>query len=120
MSIVEAQPLHTPSLRRSSRVRNVPLRYGFIIENNNASHIIENDDLMTYSKAVMSSDFDKWLNTMKSKIDFMDTNQVWTLLNTPESVTLIGYKWVFKRKIGADGQEETYKVRLVAKSCRQK
>ena len=76
MPIVEAQPLHTLSLRRSSRVRNVSLRYGFIIENDNTSHIIENDDPTTYSEAVMSSDSDKWLNVMKSKMDSIYTNQV--------------------------------------------
>ena len=76
VSIVEAQPLHTPPLQRSSRVHNVPFRYGFIIENDSLSHIIENDDPTIYSKAVMSSDSDKWLNIMKFKIDSMYTNQV--------------------------------------------
>ena len=57
--IVEVQPLHTPLFQRSNRVCNVPLRYRFIIENDNISHIIENDDPMIYSKAVMSSDSNK-------------------------------------------------------------
>ena len=57
--IVEAQPLHTPPLRRSSRVHSVLLRYGFVIENDNTTHIIENDDPMTFSEAVMSSDSNK-------------------------------------------------------------
>ena len=59
VSIVEAQPLHILPLRRSSKVCSVPLRYVFIIENDNTTHIIENDDPMTYSKAVMSNDSDK-------------------------------------------------------------
>ena len=58
---------------------------------------------MTYSKAVMSSDSNKWLNAMKSEMDFIYTNQVWTLVDAPEGVTPIDCKWVFKRKIGADG-----------------
>ena len=57
--IVEAQPLHTPPLRRLSRVHSVPLRYGFTIENDNISHIIKNDDPMIYSEVIMSSDSDK-------------------------------------------------------------
>ena len=68
----------------------------------------------------MSSDSDKWLNTMKFEIDSMYTNQVWTLIDAPEGVTPIDCKWVFKRKIGVDGQVETYKARLVAKDFRQK
>ena len=71
---------------------NVPLRYGFIIENNNISHIIENNDLTTYSEAVMNSDSDKWLNTMKFEMDSMYTNQVWTLIDALKGVTPIGCK----------------------------
>ena len=68
----------------------------------------------------MSSDSNKWLNVMKSKMDSMYTNQAWTLVDVPKGVTLIGYKWIFKKKIGADGQIEIYKARLVAKDFRQK
>ena len=53
--------------------------------------------------AVMSSDFYKWLNTMKSEMDSMYTNQVWTMVDAPEGVTPIGCKWVFKKKIGVNG-----------------
>ncbi|KAL8091706.1 hypothetical protein AgCh_034100 [Apium graveolens] len=38
----------------------------------------------------------------------------------PEGVKLIGCKWVYKRKIGADGQVETYKARLVEKGFKQR
>ena len=99
---------------------NVPLRYGFVIENDNTSHIIENDDPTTYSEAIMSSDSDKWLNAMKSEMDSLYTNQFWILVDASEGVIPIGCKWIFKRKIGVDGQVETYKVRLVAKNFRQK
>ena len=75
---------------------------------------------MIYSEAVMSSDFDKWLNAMKFEIDSMYANQVWMLVDAPESVTPIGCKWIFRKKIEVDGQVETYKVRLVAKNFRQK
>ena len=103
MPIIEAQLLHTLFLRRSSRVRNVLLRYGFIIENDNTSHIIENDDPTTYSEAIMSSDSNKLLNIMKSKMDSMYANQVWTLVDASVGVTPIGCKWVFKKKIEVDG-----------------
>ena len=101
-------------------MRSVPLRYRFVIKNDNTTHIIENDDPTTYSEAVMSSDFDKWLNAMKFEIDSMYVNQVWILVDTSEGVTPIGFKWVFKKKIIADGQIETYKIRLVAKDFRQR
>ena len=51
----------------------------------------------------MSSDSDKWLNAMKSEMDSMYANQVWILVDAPEGVIPIDYKWVFKKKIGEDG-----------------
>ena len=50
----------------------------------------------------------------------MYDNQVWTLVDSLEGVVPIGCKWIFKRKIGADRQIETYKARLVAKGFKQK
>ena len=87
-------------------MRNVPIRYEFHYENNEA-HIIENDEPLTYMKAIMSRDSDKWLEAMKSEMDSMYFNQVWTLVDAPEGVTPIGYKWIYKKKIGTDGQVET-------------
>ncbi|PKI69339.1 hypothetical protein CRG98_010273 [Punica granatum] len=57
---------------------------------------------------------------MKSEIDSMSKNQVWDLVDPPEGIVPIGNKWVFMRKIGADGKVETYKTRLVAKGYRQR
>ena len=57
---------------------------------------------------------------MKSEMDSMYSNKVWSLVDAPEGVTLIGCKWIYKKKIGAYGQVETYKARLVAKGFRQK
>ena len=54
------------------------------------------------------------------EIDSMYSNLVWILIDALEGVTLIRGKWVFKKKIRADGQIETYKAMLVAKDFRQK
>ena len=40
----EVHPQYTPSLRRSDRVCQAPLRYNFIIENDNLINIIQDDD----------------------------------------------------------------------------
>ena len=117
--INKEEPEHITPIHRSDRVRYVPIRYGFIIENNEAQ-VIENDEPLTYTEAVMSKDSDKWQDAMKSEMDSMYTNKVWTLVDAPEGVNPIGCKWVYKKKIGADGQIETYKARLVAKGFRQK
>ena len=56
---------------------------------------------------------------MRSEIESMNVNDVWTLVDPPEGVKPIGCKWIFKRKRGADGKVEIYKARLVAKGYRQ-
>ena len=45
---------------------------------------------------------------------------MWTLIDALEGVIPIGHKWIYKKKIKADGQVKTYKARLVAKDFRQK
>ncbi|KAL0367426.1 UNVERIFIED_CONTAM: hypothetical protein Sradi_3632700 [Sesamum radiatum] len=60
-------------------------------------------------------DSDKWLEAMKSEMDSMGSNQVWTLVDPPKGARLVGCKWVYKRKLGADGEVTAFKARLVAK-----
>ena len=77
------------------------MRYGFVIENNEAQ-IIQNDEPLTYTEAIQSIDSDKWQEAMESEIDSMYVNQVWSLVDAPEGVNPIGCKWVYKKKIGED------------------
>ncbi|XP_017972528.1 PREDICTED: uncharacterized mitochondrial protein AtMg00820-like [Theobroma cacao] len=73
----------------------------------------------TYEEAIFDIDSDKWLEATKFETDAKHVNQVWTLVDAPERVKPIGYKWVFKRKIDMDGNVQTYKARLVAKGYNQ-
>ena len=50
----------------------------------------------------------------------MHQNQVWYLVDPPEGIIPIGCKWIFKKKIGVDGQIDTFKARLVAKGYCQR
>ncbi|KAK8506891.1 hypothetical protein V6N12_046252 [Hibiscus sabdariffa] len=52
---------------------------------------------------------------MRSEMDSMSENQVWTLVEPPEGIKPIGCKWVFKKKTDMDGNVQTYMGRLVAK-----
>ena len=78
------------------------------------------DDPKTYDEAISDIDSKKWLEAMRSKIDLMHSNQVWTLVDPPEDIVPIGCKWIFKRKIGADENMETFKARLVVKDYSQR
>ena len=47
-------------------------------------------------------------------------NHVWELVDLPPGTKAIGCKWIFKRKLKADGSIDKYKTRLVAKGFSQK
>ena len=81
--------------------------------------LINQDEPQTYQDAMNSSDSKRWVEAMKSKMESMYANQVWTLVNPPEGVKPIGCKWVFKKKIDVDGNVQTYKARLVAKGFKK-
>ncbi|KAL0445778.1 UNVERIFIED_CONTAM: Retrovirus-related Pol polyprotein from transposon RE2 [Sesamum latifolium] len=65
-------------------------------------------------------DSDKWLEAIKSEMDSMGSNQVWTLIDPPKGARPVGCKWVYKRKLGADGEVTAFKARLVAKGYTQR
>ena len=57
---------------------------------------------------------------MEAELEFMYSNRVQDLVETPEGIKPIGCKLVYKQKRGVDGKVKTYKARLVAKSYSQK
>ncbi|KAK8652311.1 hypothetical protein V6N13_061332 [Hibiscus sabdariffa] len=111
--------LETRPLRRSTRERHEPERYGFLVTRHGDVILVDHDEPKTYQEAVSSPDSEKWLEAMRSEMDSMSDNQVWTLVEPPEGIKPIGCKWVFKKKTDMDGNVQTYKGRLVAKGYRQ-
>ena len=53
-------------------------------------------------------------------MESMYSNQVWTLMDSPNGIKSIGCKWVYKRKIGIDGKVKTFKAWPVVKDYTQK
>ena len=114
------QPQVPQSPRRSTRERKQPDRLVYMVDENQEVQVIADDEPTSYMEAIQSSDSGKWLEAMISEMESMSANEVWDLVDAPEGINPIGCKWVFKKKIGADGNVETYKSRLVAKGFRQK
>ena len=110
----------TQVFRRTSRIHFVPERYGFLISEQKDVLLIENDEPTTYEESLNSSESDQWLNAMKSEMDSMYTNQGWTLVDPPEGIKPIGFKWIFKKKTDMEGNVITYKARLMAKGYRKR
>ena len=59
---------------------------------------------------MMSPDFDRWLEAMKSEIGSMYENKVWTLVDLPIDRQAIENKWIFKKKTDDDGHVTIYKA----------
>ena len=106
--------------RRSGRVRHGPERYyGFLLTQCVDVLLVEDGEPITFQEATTGPDSQKWLEAMRSEMDSMYVNKVWTLVDPPESVRPIGCKWVFKKKTDMGGNVVAYKGRLVAKGFRQ-
>ena len=81
--------------------------------------IVEQSKATTYQEGMDSPNSEKWLEAMKSEMQSMYDNQVWTLIDPPEGLKIIRCKWVFKKKTDMDGNVHTFKARLAAKSFKQ-
>src|ERR1043165_1279416 len=102
--------------RRSSRARVKTQFYGQLV---NAVMLNEPDEPANYKEAMEGPESEKWLEAMKSEIDSMYANKVWTLVDIPEDRKAVENKWIFKKKTDADGNVFVYKAQLVAKGFRQ-
>ena len=72
-------------------------------------------DPYTYEEAMNDIDSHHWIKAMKSELDSMYSNQVQDLVKVSNGIKPVGYKWVYKRKRGIDGNVETFKARLYTK-----
>ena len=83
------------------------------------AYMIENEPL-TYQQAMSSPDAPYWKEAVNSEIESILQNHTWELVDLPKGSKPLGYKWIFKKKLKADGSIDKYKARLVIKGFRQK
>ena len=110
------------SLRRSIRERRIAISNDYIIflqEHEDGVGLIE-DDPINLCQPMRNSNSQKWIDAIKDEMKSMKDNEVWDLVEFPESVKPIGCKWIFKTKKDSKGNVERYKARLVAKGFTQK
>jgi hypothetical protein len=60
-----------------------------------------------------------WVNVMHEELENFERNQVWTLVESPRDVNVIGTKWGFKNKQGKDDDIVRNRARLVAQGFSQ-
>ncbi|KAL0437831.1 UNVERIFIED_CONTAM: hypothetical protein Sradi_0491000 [Sesamum radiatum] len=99
----------THPLRKSARVSKQLERYGMLALTGQLDN-----NLKMFEEAMYDIDLGRWLEAMRSEMDTR-SNKVWTLVDPPKGVRSVGCKWVYKRKLGADGEVSTFKARLVQK-----
>ena len=75
----EAQVLY-----RTSRICTLPEIYGFLISEQMDELLIEDDEYTTYKESLNRLESDKWFIGMKSEMDSIYTNKVWTLVDPSE------------------------------------
>jgi hypothetical protein len=74
----------------------------------------------TYSQARHSPEWNNWQTAMSNKLDKMDKDKVWDVVDRRPDMRVVGARWVYTRKIdGATGLPSTYKARWVAKGYSQ-
>ncbi|GJW48229.1 retrotransposon protein, putative, ty1-copia subclass [Tanacetum coccineum] len=81
--------------------------------------MVENEPT-SYREAVTSSEGQQWREAIKSEIESILQNHTWELVDLPPGCKPLGYKWIFKKKMKADGTIDKYKARLVIKGYRQR
>ena len=81
--------------------------------------LLDSDEPVTYAEAMVDPDSVKWQETMESEIESTRKNQVWNLIDPPDGVKIIEYKWICKKKKDMNGNVHIHKSRLVSKGFRQ-
>ncbi|XP_074336653.1 uncharacterized protein LOC141673816 [Apium graveolens] len=59
--------------------------------------VMENDPV-NFQQVKQSANCEKWIDAMNDEMESMKVNDVWDLVELPEGVKPIGYKWIFKPK----------------------
>ena len=96
-----------------------PKRYNPPDFHSNFALSIIDDDPRTVMEEVDSEDGKLWKKVMDEEIATLEKNEAWDLMELPTGRKPIGNKWVFKKKLNAEGKVEKYKARLVAKGYSQ-
>ena len=78
------------------------------------------DEPQNFKEAMSTPEAPLWKKVVNSEIESILQNHTWELVDLPLGCKPLGYKWIFKRKMKADGSIDKYKAQLVVKSYKQK
>jgi hypothetical protein len=101
---------HTLVLRRSVQKRRKPKRYTPPDFHSSFSLSIIDNDPRTVREVVDSKDGKLWKKAMAEKMVALDKNEAWDLVELSVARKPVGRKWVFKKKLNAQGKVDKYKA----------
>ncbi|XP_026442046.1 uncharacterized protein LOC113341353 [Papaver somniferum] len=81
-----------------------------------ASLLTSNPEPKTFKKDAKNP---KWLVSMKEEKNPFYNIRTWDLVKPTPDMNILGYKWVYRVKLKADGTVDRFKSRLVAKGYNQ-
>ena len=73
----------------------------------------------SFAQAKGEVNWKRWLGAMKQEFQSLETNKTWTLVPRPGNRKVLGGKWVYKLKRGADGEILRFKARWVVRGFEQ-
>lgn len=74
----------------------------------------------SYHDAIKSACSEKWKIAMDEEINSLHKNKTWKLVDLPDGRKLIDNRWVYRVKLGPNGDIERYKARLVVRGFTQR
>ena len=89
-------------LRTSTQNKQKPNRYGY----NLTVASTEQQDRSSVAEARSAPDKVKWEKAMEREMKSLHSNEFWELVEPPPDWKVVGNKWIFKRKVDADGTVE--------------
>ena len=83
------------------------------------TYLLENEP-RTFKEAVTSLEALFWKEAINSEVESILSNHTWKLVDLPPGNKPLQCKWIFKRKMKADGGIDKYKARLAVKGYKQR
>ena len=74
---------------------------------------------VTFKEAMSTPEAPLWEEAINSEIESILHNHTWELVDLTPGCKPLGHKWIFKKKMRADGSINKYKARLVVKGYKQ-
>ena len=92
------------------------VRTGSFLRTKSNLALISEIQLESADKALQDQ---SWIDAMKEELNQFEKSKVWTLVPLPKGHSIIGTKWVFRKKLDEGGKVIRNKARLVAQGCNQ-